>query len=116
MNKLVKNERVMMILIPVVSAILGLIAGAVIMLLGGYDPMLGYQSLFDGMFGTPKAIGETIRAMTPLALAGIAVAFAYKTGLFTSGHSYSFSCISSSCSWSSLGVYSRIFKSKISCS
>ncbi|MGZ0875773.1 ABC transporter permease [Priestia megaterium] len=85
MNKLVKNERVMIILIPVVSAILGLIAGAVIMLLGGYDPMLGYQSLFDGMFGTPKAIGETIRAMTPLALAGIAVAFAYKTGLFNIG-------------------------------
>lgn len=56
MNKLVKNERVMMILIPIVSAILGLIAGAVIMLLGGYDPMLGYQSLLTGCLERQKPL------------------------------------------------------------
>ncbi|WP_078989379.1 ABC transporter permease [Priestia flexa] len=85
MMKWLRNERTIHILIPVISAILGLLAGAIIMVLGGYDAVKGYDSLFNGMLGSPKAIGETIRAMTPLALAGIAVAFAYKTGLFNIG-------------------------------
>lgn len=42
MNKFVKNECVMMILIFVVLVILGFIVGVVIMLLGGYDLMFGY--------------------------------------------------------------------------
>ncbi|MFC3882331.1 ABC transporter permease [Bacillus songklensis] len=85
MNKFLKNERTVNIIIPVLAAILGLAAGAVIMFLGGYDPVVGYSSLLDGMIGSPKSVGEVIRAMTPLILAGIAVAFAFKTGLFNIG-------------------------------
>jgi simple sugar transport system permease protein len=73
------------ILIPFFAAAMGLFFGAVIMLISGYDPVLGYSALFDGMFGTPRATGETIRAMTPLILAGIAVGFAFRTGLFNIG-------------------------------
>ncbi|KOO46555.1 ABC transporter permease [Priestia koreensis] len=83
--KILRNERFINILIPIVAAILGLLVGGIIMLIGGYDPVFGYQSLFDGMVGDPKALGETVRAMTPLILAGIAVAFAFKTGLFNIG-------------------------------
>ncbi|MBM7701928.1 ABC transporter permease [Metabacillus iocasae] len=85
MNKFLKSDRTINMIIPVFAAILGLVAGAIIMLLGGYDPAYGYEALFNGMIGSPKAIGETIRAMTPLILAGIAVAFAFKTGLFNIG-------------------------------
>ncbi|MDX8362186.1 ABC transporter permease [Cytobacillus sp. IB215316] len=85
MQKLLKNEKLINILIPVLAASLGLLAGAIIMLFTGYNPIEGYSALFEGMFGRPKAIGEVVRAMTPLILAGLAVAFAFKTGLFNIG-------------------------------
>ncbi len=80
-----KKESFLTILVPILAAVLGLVAGAMVMLIGGYDPFTGYSALLDGMIGSPKAIGETIRAMTPLILAGIAVAFAFKAGLFNIG-------------------------------
>ena len=85
MKTLLKNEKFINIIIPVLAAFLGLIAGAIIMLLGNYDPIKGYQALTEGVFGRPKAIGETVRAMSPLILAGLAVAFAFRTGLFNIG-------------------------------
>ncbi|CAM3706243.1 ABC transporter permease [Mesobacillus zeae] len=85
MQNLLKNERLFNILVPVISAILGMLAGAIIMVLGNYDPVAGFEALFSGMFGTPKAIGETIRAASPLILSGLAVGFAFKTGLFNIG-------------------------------
>ncbi len=37
------------------------------------------------MFGSASAIGETLRTMIPLILAGLSVAFAFRTGLFNIG-------------------------------
>lgn len=85
MNKVLTNPRTLNILVPVISAILGLLVGAIIMLLGGYDPIVGYQALINGMFGSPRLIGEVIRTMAPLLLAGLSVAFAGRTGLFNIG-------------------------------
>lgn len=85
MNKLLTSDRSLNILVPVISAILGLIVGAIVMILGGYDPVQGYQALINGIFGTPRAFGEVIRGMTPLLLAGLSVAFAGRTGLFNIG-------------------------------
>ena len=85
MQRLLKNEKLFNIIVPVISAVLGMLVGAVIMLLGNYDPVAGFSALFNGMFGSPKAIGETIRAASPLILAGLAVGFAFKTGLFNIG-------------------------------
>lgn len=73
------------ILIPVVSVFLGLLCGAVIMLAGGYNPLLAYGSIIQSIFLQPYYAGETIRAMIPLVLAGLAVAFAFRTGLFNIG-------------------------------
>ncbi|GGE65039.1 ABC transporter permease [Priestia taiwanensis] len=81
MNK----DKVFAIIVPLVSIILGLVVGTIVMVLGGYDPVVGYQALLEGMIGSPSAIGETIRAMTPLILAGLSVAFAFRTGLFNIG-------------------------------
>lgn len=79
------SSRMINILVPVLSVIFGLVVGAIIMLVTGYNPIDGYASLWNGMFGNPHAIGETLRAMTPLVLAGLSVGFAYKTGLFNIG-------------------------------
>jgi simple sugar transport system permease protein len=75
----------MTLLIPIVSVILGLLCGAVIMLIIGYNPLLAYQSIVESIFLQPYYGGETIRAMIPLVLAGLAVAFAFRTGLFNIG-------------------------------
>lgn len=85
MDKVLKNPRIMNILIPVLAALLGLIAGGIIMLVSNYNPIKGYGALLEGIVGSPRAIGETIRAMAPLILAGLSVAFAFRTGLFNIG-------------------------------
>ncbi|MHA6258768.1 ABC transporter permease [Sporosarcina sp. CAU 1771] len=79
------SNRVINLLIPVISIILGLLVGAVVMLLSGYDPVKGYIALWNGIFGDIYAIGETIRQISPYILAGLAVAFAFRTGLFNIG-------------------------------
>ncbi|MGD6803085.1 ABC transporter permease [Rossellomorea vietnamensis] len=73
------------ILIPVISVILGLLAGAIIMLVTGYNPIEGYAALWNGAFGDRFYVGETIRQVIPYILAGLAVAFAFRTGLFNIG-------------------------------
>jgi ABC-type uncharacterized transport system permease subunit len=85
MQKLMKNERFFRIAVPILAVILGLLAGAIIMLVSNYNPIKGYASLLDGIVGDPYVLGETIRAMTPLILSGLAVAFAFRTGLFNIG-------------------------------
>ena len=79
------SNRVINILVPVVSIILGLLVGAIVMLVSDYDPVKGYIALWNGIFGDAYAIGETIRQISPYILAGLAVAFAFRTGLFNIG-------------------------------
>lgn len=71
--------------VPVVSVLLGLITGAIIMLISGYNPISGYVALWNGAFGDTFYLGETLRQMTPYIFAGLAVAFAFRTGLFNIG-------------------------------
>ena len=79
------SKRLVNILVPVVSVILGLLVGAIVMIVSGYDPVEGYIALWNGIFGDVYTIGETIRQITPYILAGLAVAFAFRTGLFNIG-------------------------------
>ncbi|WJY28679.1 ABC transporter permease [Sporosarcina trichiuri] len=79
------SNRIINLLVPVISIILGLLVGAVVMLVSGYDPVAGYAALWNGIFGDSYAIGETIRQISPYILAGLAVAFAFRTGLFNIG-------------------------------
>ena len=79
------SKRFVNTLVPVVSVILGLLVGAVVMIVSGYDPIKGYIALWNGIFGDAYTIGETIRQITPYILAGLAVAFAFRTGLFNIG-------------------------------
>ncbi|HZG76447.1 MAG TPA: ABC transporter permease, partial [Paenibacillus sp.] len=72
-------------LLPLIAIVLGLTLGAIIMLLGGYDPLAAYGALLDKAFGSMYNFGETIRQITPLILTGLAVAFAFRTGLFNIG-------------------------------
>ena len=79
------NNRLFSFLVPVISVLLGLIVGGIIMLISGYNPIEGYRALWLGAFGDAFTIGEMIRRTTPLILTGLAIAFAFRSGLFNIG-------------------------------
>lgn len=72
-------------LISLLAVVIGLLIGALVMLIMGYNPIIGFGAIFGGVFGGPYYLGETLRAVTPLIFAGLAVAFAFRTGLFNIG-------------------------------
>ena len=79
------SNRLFNILVPLISVFIGLVAGAIIMLIYGYNPLEGYLALWKGAFGDLYFFGETIRQVTPYILTGLAVAFAFRAGLFNIG-------------------------------
>ncbi|MCP8616462.1 ABC transporter permease [Salirhabdus salicampi] len=79
------NTKYMNIIVALVSVFLGLLFGSIIMIINGYNPISGFGALLSGAFGDIYFIGETIRGITPLILSGLAVAFAFRTGLFNIG-------------------------------
>jgi ABC-type uncharacterized transport system permease subunit len=64
---------------------LGLIAGAILMVSAGANPIEAYAAMFRGAFGGLTEFGRTLEKATPLILGGLAVAFAFKAGLFNIG-------------------------------
>lgn len=79
------TDRLTNIFVPILSVLLGIIVGAIVMVISGYNPIAGYSALITGAFGDSYYIGETIRQVTPYILSGLAVAFAFRTGLFNIG-------------------------------
>lgn len=79
------SNRTINLLIPLISIVLGLLFGAVVMLISGFNPIEGYIALVNGIIGSPYRIGESVRQITPYIFAGLAVAFAFRTGLFNIG-------------------------------
>ena len=79
------SNRLLNFLVPFVSIVIGLIVGAIVMLVSGYNPIEGYIALWQGIFGDLYTMGSTIRQITPYILSGLAVAFAFRTGLFNIG-------------------------------
>lgn len=69
----------------IMAVVFGLIAGAVLMLIMGFNPGNGYANLFKGGLMNLERIGNTIATATPLMLTGLSVAFGFKTGLFNIG-------------------------------
>jgi simple sugar transport system permease protein len=71
--------------LPVAAVVLGLVAGALVMWSVGNDPVVAYLAMAEGSFGGLVALGRTLEKATPLILTGLAVAFAFKAGLFNIG-------------------------------
>ena len=79
------SKRLVNILVPLISILLGLIIGAIVMAVSGFNPIDGYMALWNGIFMDTYTLGETIRQITPYVFSGLAVAFAFRTGLFNIG-------------------------------
>ncbi|MBT8487536.1 MAG: ABC transporter permease, partial [Gemmatimonadetes bacterium] len=60
--------------------------GAVLLLLGGYDPMAAAAAMVRGAFGSWTAFTSiTLVRSVPLILTGLAVAFAFRAGVWNIG-------------------------------
>ncbi|MDI6782829.1 MAG: ABC transporter permease [bacterium] len=78
------------ILVPIIAVIFSLIVGGFFILAIGQNPIQVYRLLFEGTFGTISAInwygiGQVLFNATPLIFTGLAVAFAFRAGLFNIG-------------------------------
>ncbi|MFL6205878.1 MAG: ABC transporter permease [Acidimicrobiales bacterium] len=72
-------------LVPVCALLLALAVAAVVILLVGGQPLQAYAALLDGMFGTVDRINASLGRSTPFIGAALAVAFAFRAGLFNIG-------------------------------
>ncbi len=72
-------------LIPILAIFTAVVIGGIIIKWVGGDPLLAYKGLLEGSFGSKKALSETAIWATPYIFAGLAVALAFKGGLFNIG-------------------------------
>ncbi|HFI0236430.1 TPA: ABC transporter permease [Streptococcus suis] len=79
------SKKTSQIAVPLISVFLGLVLGAIIMLIFGYDPLWGYEGLLQTAFGSTKNIGEIFRAMAPLILIALGFSVATRAGFFNIG-------------------------------
>lgn len=90
------NEKQQSITIPLFAILLSLIAGAIVILALGKNPITAFYSLLQGSGILPKPVYAAkkgmltdfmsmINALTPMIFAALAVAVALKTGLFNIG-------------------------------
>ena len=86
------------IVLPLLAFVSALIIGTLIIALSDVDKLGdgdfggivrtifdSYKALIEGAFFSLNGLSETITAMTPLLLAGLAVAITFRTGLFNIG-------------------------------
>src|ERR687885_737982 len=70
---------------PLLAVFTALALGAVMIVVTGGDPVRAYQGLWEGSLGRPQSISDTLVWATPYIFGGLAVALAFKAGLFNIG-------------------------------
>ena len=92
----ISNEKWQHISIPLMAILISFIAAAIVILLIGKNPLQAFYNLFQGAGILPKPsyagyksmltdFTSLLNAMTPLVFASLAVAVAYRAGLFNIG-------------------------------
>lgn len=72
-------------LIPFLAILTAIVVGGIIIAVVRGNPFLAYAGLIQGSFGSAKALSETAVWATPYIFGGLAVALAFKGGLFNIG-------------------------------
>jgi simple sugar transport system permease protein len=73
------------LVLPLISVLLGLAAGAVAVLASGTNPYDAYVALLQGAFTNNNAFTETLVATIPYVFLGLSVAIGFRAGLFNIG-------------------------------
>ena len=71
--------------IPIAAVVFGLVIGAILILTQNASPGTAYKALLVGGAGDSDAVLRTLQKATPLIFGGLAVAFAFKAGMFNIG-------------------------------
>src|ERR1700694_2854711 len=71
--------------IPLLAVVTALVLGGVVIFATGGNVLLAYQGLWEGSLGRPQSLSETFVWATPYIFGGLAVALAFKGGLFNIG-------------------------------
>ena len=77
--------RILYLLKSVWAVLAALLVGSLLILLAGSDPIEAYSALFKGAFFEYFGFGNTLVKMSPLILAGLAVAVPLRAGQFNIG-------------------------------
>jgi general nucleoside transport system permease protein len=86
LDRLVRRfERIFLVLAPCTAVVTALILIGVMIISLGQSPFIAYQGLFVGAFGTLYDTANTLNRATPLILAGLGLALAYRGGVFNIG-------------------------------
>ncbi len=72
-------------LTPMLALLGAVIVSSLLMLVAGYDPVLGFRSLFEGAFGSSSNTAATLNLATPLLLSAVGAAIAFRAGVFNIG-------------------------------
>ncbi len=73
------------VLVPLYAILLALVVAGIVIVLVGGDPFEAYPALLEGMFGSADRINASLGRSTPFIGAALAVAFAFRAGLFNIG-------------------------------
>jgi simple sugar transport system permease protein len=84
-DRLLRATVVERVLIAVASTLLALLVGSAVVAASGYDPVTFVSSLLYGAVGSGSNVAFTLRQSTMLILAGVAVAIAFRAGVFNIG-------------------------------
>ena len=71
--------------VPALSVLLALIAGGIIMLFAGENPLTVYRAMAEGAFGSRYNFSETLVKTIPLLLTGLGVGVAFRMQLWNIG-------------------------------
>ena len=79
------KEKVLNILVPVISILLALVVGGIVILCLGENPIRAYSLLLTGSLGSWQKLAASLTSACPLIFTSLAAAFAYKCGVFNLG-------------------------------
>jgi simple sugar transport system permease protein len=72
-------------LLPLFATLAALAVGAVMLFLLGANPVEAYKALWQGAFGSPNALADTLVKATPLLLVGLGICIAFRGGVINIG-------------------------------
>ena len=73
------------VLYTIIAIIVGLLIGAVFLMIAGISPAVAYGKLFSSIFSKPKYLVWTLVYASPLIFTGLSVAFSFRPGVFNIG-------------------------------
>ncbi len=70
---------------PLVGGIVGLLIGAILILIAGENPLTTYRVMLRGAFGGPRQLTETVLKAAPLLLVGLGLTAAFRARVWNIG-------------------------------